>query len=100
VHNSISQGLRLLRFSGFRFLKLHKTPVLEVVYLLIYLPVVITGILEFLKYFLFRVIIISDSLSMAIKRIIFPIWRRGELNSPSHATDKFPYLRKNIFLRI
>ena len=48
------------------------TPVFKVVYLLIYSPAVITGILAFLKSFLFRVIIISDSLSMATKPINFP----------------------------
>jgi len=105
AHNSISQGLRLLRFSGFRFLKLHKTPVWEVVYLLIYSPAVITGILELLKFFLFRVIIITDSLSMATKRINFPFgvganWIRPsmiQINFPIYGKIYFPAYTKVVF---
>ena len=66
------KGCGFCDFLVFWFLKLLITPVWEVVYLLIYSPAVIIGILEFLKFFLFRVIIITDSLSMATKRINFP----------------------------
>ena len=80
-------------------------PVLEVVYLLIYSPAVITGILEFLKSFLFRVIIISDSLSMAIKRINFPFgvganWIRPpmlQINFPIYGKIYFSAFTKVVF---
>jgi hypothetical protein len=91
------KGCGFCDFLGFWFLKLHKTPVLEIVYLLIYSPAVITGILEFLKSFLFRVIIISDSLYMATKRINFPFGVGANCIRPPMIQINFPIYGKINF---